>query len=119
VLLPLVIVLQLLMIAGLMFPIAVASVLFRDVQHALPIVITTMFYVTPVFYPAAMIPDSVRALFLLNPFAWLMIVYQSLLYEGRLPAPSLLAGIAAAGGVLFSVGYLIFKRYQNVCIEIA
>ena len=119
VLLPVVIILQLLIIAGLMYPIAVASVLFRDLQHALPILLITLFYFTPVFYPASMIPESVRPLFMLNPFAWLMIVYQSVLYEGVLPQPALLAGVAATAAVLFTTGYLIFKRYQHVCIEIA
>ena len=113
------ILLQLLITAGLMYPIAVASVFFRDVQHALPILITTLFYVTPVFYPASMIPDQVRGLFLLNPLAWLMIVYQSILYDGQLPEPGCWLGLAAAAAVLFSLGYLIFKRYQHVCIEIA
>jgi ABC-type polysaccharide/polyol phosphate export permease len=117
--LPVVIILQLLITAGLMYPIAIASVLFRDVQHALPLLLTTLFYVTPVFYPASMIPESVRPLFLLSPFAWLMIVYQSVLYDGVMPQPAMLAGVAASAAVLFSTGYLIFKRYQNVCIEIA
>ena len=48
-----------------------------------------------------------------------MIVYQSILYDGRLPPASLLLGLAATAAVLFTLGYLIFKRYQHVCIEIA
>jgi ABC-type polysaccharide/polyol phosphate export permease len=118
-LIPLLILLQLFIVAGLMFPIAAASVLFRDVQHALPILITTLFYVTPVFYSADMIPEQIRRLYLLNPLAWLMIGYQSVLYDGRIPPPSILIGLAVAAAVLLSIGYLIFKRYQNVCIEIA
>ena len=97
-LLPVVILLQLLITAGLMYPLAVASVFFRDVQHALPILITTLFYVTPVFYPASMIPDQVRGLFLLNPLAWLMIVYQSILYDGRLPEACAAARTGGDGG---------------------
>jgi ABC-type polysaccharide/polyol phosphate export permease len=118
-LLPVAIVLQLAITAGLMYPLAVVSVFFRDVQHALPILVTTLFYVTPVFYPATMIPEQARGLFLLNPLAWMLMVYHSILYDGRMPEPWLLGGLAAAAAVLFTIGYLIFKRYQNVCIEIA
>jgi ABC-type polysaccharide/polyol phosphate export permease len=119
VLLPVVIFLQLAITAGLMYPLAVASVFFRDVQHALPILITTMFYVTPVFYSVTMIPEEVRKVFLLNPLAWLLTVYHSILYDGKLPELWMLGGLAAAAAVLFTIGYLFFKRYQNVCIEIA
>jgi ABC-type polysaccharide/polyol phosphate export permease len=118
-LLPVAILLQLIITAGLMYPLAVASVFFRDVQHALPILITTLFYATPVFYSATMIPEQVRGVFLLNPLAWMLTVYHSILYDGKLPELWMLGGLAAAAAVLFTIGYSFFKRYQNVCVEIA
>ena len=40
------------MAIGLALPIATLSVFYYDVYHALPIALTTLFYLSPVFYPA-------------------------------------------------------------------
>jgi len=67
VLFPLIVLIQVILSTGLMYPIATMSVMFHDVQHALPIVIFTLFYITPVFYPLAMVPEIFRPYYLVNP----------------------------------------------------
>jgi ABC-type polysaccharide/polyol phosphate export permease len=116
---PLLVVIQTILITGLMYPIAAVAVLFKDVKHALPLVITTLFYVTPVFYSMEMIPEPARPFFLANPFAGLMILYHVTLYEGKAPSATLLASVAAYAVAAFMVGYVVHKRYEAVCVEIA
>lgn len=118
-LLPTLIMIQLVMVIGLMFPVAVISVLFHDVQHALPIIITSFFYLTPVFYPASMIPESLRPFYYLNPFAGLFELYHLVIYEGVWPSIQLLGGVGLYATAICFVGYWIFKRYKGVCVEIA
>lgn len=119
VLLPVLILIQMILTMGLMFPLTVLSVLFYDVQHALPILIASFFYLTPVFYPASMIPEGMRPFYYINPFASLLSLYQTVLYEAAWPSLTLLVSISvAAAGILF-LGYWVFKRYKGVCIEIA
>jgi len=45
------------------------GVFLHDLRHAIPIVTTALLFLTPVFYPAAMIPQSMRFLLWLNPLA--------------------------------------------------
>ena len=116
---PLLVLLLALVTLGLMFPIAVLSTRFRDVQHAMPIAMTTLFYATPVFYPLDLVPEALQSLVLLNPYASLLTLFQQVLFEGRLPAPELL-GIAAVHAVAWmALGHLLFQRYESLCVEIA
>lgn len=110
--------LQVLLALGLVMPLAVLSVFYADVQHAVPVALMVLFYASPVFYSAQMVPQAVRPFYLLNPIAGVLTLYQQALYEGRFPSPGLLAGVAASSVLLFLVGYAIFRRYRDVLAEI-
>lgn len=118
-LLPLLLLLMLLLVLGLALPVATLAAFYVDVQHVLPIVLLVLFYASPVFYPAHMVPASVQDLYFLNPLAGLLTLFQTVLYEGRFPEPGLLAGIAAASGALFVLGYAVFHRYDALYAELA
>jgi ABC-type polysaccharide/polyol phosphate export permease len=111
-------VLQLLLVVALTLPIATIAAFYYDVQHALPIALTTLFYVSPVFYPATMVPESVRALYLLNPIAGVLTVTQQVVYDGHFPSLGLLGLTAAVVLFLFAVGYALFDRFSAVYAEI-
>jgi lipopolysaccharide transport system permease protein len=116
--LPALILLQVALVLGLTLPIATLSAFFHDVQHALPIGLMVLFYVSPVFYPASLVPERLRAWYQLNPFAGLLTAYQSALYQGHAPAPGLLALTAAEALVIAGIGYAIFRRYRALLPEI-
>ncbi|HEY8468967.1 MAG TPA: ABC transporter permease [Longimicrobiales bacterium] len=117
--LPVLFLLQFVLVVGLMAPIAVLSVLFRDVQHALPPIIMAVFYLSPVFYSTDMVPESVRGLYMLNPFAGLLSLYHAVLFEGRFPAGGLLGWVATLALASCAGGYMIFRRYKPLCVEVA
>jgi homopolymeric O-antigen transport system permease protein len=116
--LPLLVVIQVTLTLGLVFPIATLSTLFTDVLHALPALITSLFYLTPVFYPASMVPARFQALYFLNPLAGLVTSYHSVLYEGTLPSATVLLGSVAGALITLGIGYAIFARYQDICGEL-
>jgi ABC-type polysaccharide/polyol phosphate export permease len=117
-LLPLLLVLQLLLAVGLALPIATLSVFYYDVYHALPIALTTLFYLSPVFYPASMVPESARSLYFLNPIAGLLTLYHDIVYLGQMPPVSLLLGMSAAALAIYILGHAVFSRYAAVLPEI-
>jgi ABC-type polysaccharide/polyol phosphate export permease len=102
----------------LALPIATLSVFYYDVQHALPIALTTLFYLSPVFYPAQMVPEAARPFYFLNPIAGLLTLYHEILYAGRMPSFTLLLGMIAAALLVYVIGYAIFNRYCSVFSEI-
>ena len=117
-LLPWLLVVQTAMALGFVLPIAALSVFYRDIQHVLPIVLTTLFYVSPVFYPASMVPEQVRTLYLVNPLAQLLTAYQLVVYEGRLPGAGLIAALSLSAGLIVAVGSLVFRRLQADVAEV-
>ena len=118
-LLPVLILIQLLLAIGLALPIATLSVFYHDVYHALPIALTTLFYLSPVFYPAQMVPEAARPFYFLNPIAGLLTLYQTVVYAGRFPDPILLLGTASAAVLICLIGYAVFRHYASIFAEIA
>jgi lipopolysaccharide transport system permease protein len=117
-LLPLLVGLQLLLTCGLALPLCVLGVFVRDVRQGVPIALTALFYLSPVFYPDALVPPAVRWLYLLNPIAGLLALYQRCLYEGVTPPLPMLLGVAALCAGLFGLGYALFLRYQRLVPEL-
>jgi lipopolysaccharide transport system permease protein len=117
-LLPVLVAIQVLLAIGLALPIATLSVFYYDVQHALPIALTTLFYLSPVFYPVQMVPEAVRPFYFVNPIAGLLTLYHEILYAGRMPSLSLLSGVAAGTLLVYAIGYAVFNRYASVYAEI-
>jgi ABC-type polysaccharide/polyol phosphate export permease len=117
-LVPVLVVLQVVLAVGLALPIATLSVFYHDVYHALPIALTSLFYLSPVFYPASMVPESVRLLYFLNPVAGLLTLYQEIVYAGHWPSGTLLAGTSVQVTLIYVFGYAIFHRYASVFAEV-
>lgn len=91
---------------------------FRDAQHALPLFMTAMLYLSPVLYPLDLLPDSIRMLALLNPVTGLVDGFRfaatgAPLYS--LPY-SLLCLVAAT--IVFLVGVVVFERTQAKLIDV-
>jgi ABC-type polysaccharide/polyol phosphate export permease len=114
-----VLILILFMVAvGLTMAIAVVSAFYHDVQHVVPILLLTLFYLSPVFYPLSFVPEALQPYFNLNPFAALLTLFHTALYEGRFPQSGVLvlAGAWASGLLLF--GNFLFNRYKSILAEI-
>lgn len=83
-LLPLVWLPQLLLTAGLGYCVAGLTVFLRDVPQSLGVITNLWFYMTPIVYPATIIPEAWRAwVFWLNPLAAIAEVYRDLVLVGE------------------------------------
>jgi len=116
--LPVLLLILFILIVGLTMFIAVLSAFYHDVQHVIPIITLTLFYLSPVFYPISFVPENLQPLFYANPFASVLTLFHAVLYEGRFPSLNMLlsAGAWATGTLI--VGHKIFDRYKSVLAEI-
>lgn len=88
------------------------SVAYRDVHHLVPFLLQIWMYVTPVIYPASLVPEHWRWLLFLNPMAGLAEGFRSA-FLGRpfdLPALAISAAVAAGG---FALGVAYFERVER------
>lgn len=83
--LPLLWLTQLLLTAGLSYLVAGLTVFLRDVPQTLSVLTNLWFYLTPIVYPASLIPEQWRTLvFCLNPMSAIAETYRDLILEGSL-----------------------------------
>lgn len=118
--LPLVLVVQLVFTLALTYGIAAFNVFFRDLQHIVVNVVTLWFYATPVLYFASAIPQRFHPRLILgaNPMAVLILAYQDIFYEHRLPPLEPLAGVLLASLVLLAVTSRIFDARREDFAEL-
>jgi ABC-2 type transport system permease protein len=117
-LLPVLVLLQVVLVVGLVLPIATIAAFYDDVQHSLPILLLILFYVSPVFYPAALVPAGAAWLYQLNPVAVLLGLYHSVIYGGELPSGTALLDMTLMSLVVCAAGWLVFRRFRGVIAEV-
>lgn len=94
------------------------TIRFRDLQHVIPFLVRIGLYVTPVAYPASMVPEKYRALYyLLNPVAGVVEGFRWSLVGGE--APHFYAWVSFLLLLLLLVsGLFYFKRVERVMADI-
>ena len=94
---------------GIALVVSSLNLFFRDLERLTSIAVTLLFYLTPVVYSEAMIPEKYRGLIYLNPLAPLMISWRTLLLNGELN-PRLLAVSMAYGLIFLALGTAVYRR---------
>lgn len=85
-------------------------VFVRDVEQGLTPVLGILFYLSPIVYTAAMVPEWLRGYMLMNPVAVLIEACRAALVDGRVgPGPAEWAAALVCGLVLL-LGRLVFRR---------
>ncbi|MEO8847968.1 MAG: ABC transporter permease [Casimicrobiaceae bacterium] len=108
---PILLLLQGLIIFGFSLAIASCNVFFRDIERLLSMVMTVLFYLTPVIYEPKMVPPLFAPLLALNPFAPLIVAWRRLFLDGVIDWTAI--GLAAIAGALsMAAGILIFQRVR-------
>jgi lipopolysaccharide transport system permease protein len=123
-LLPLVILAQLLFVAGLAFALSTANVFYRDTEHLLQPLLQAWFFLTPIFYPISVLPEAAEILGItvniqlwvrrLNPMASLVAAYREVLYYGVWTGLDFFLRTFVSCLAIFVVGYLVFCRFSSV-----
>jgi len=98
---------------GVGVALGVVNVFFRDVAHAVAIVLQLWFWFTPIVYPMQLPGERVRRLLGLNPLTRLMTAYQDIVLNGRPPEWSqfIFHGVLAVVALL--VALLTFRRLSS------
>ncbi len=113
-------VVQVMLMAGLALFFSALNVYYRDVRHAIPLILQVWMFASPVVYSASVVPESLRAFYLLlNPMAALIQAYRSVVVHGAVPDLRVLGGVAALAVVVFAVCYGMFKRVDADFADIA
>lgn len=81
---------------------------FVDVKETYLVIVGAWFFVTPIVYTQALVPERYRFIVRYNPMTYLVEVFRAPLYDGWLPGPKTLAFAALAAVVSLAVGWLFY-----------
>jgi lipopolysaccharide transport system permease protein len=112
-LLPLVWLPQVLLTAGLGYWLAGLTVFLRDIPQSLGVILNLWFYVTPIIYPASVIPAAFRPwVFWLNPLAAIAEIYRDLILVGKVQHWGEWGIVWMVSLVLFYSGLTVYQRLR-------
>lgn len=114
---PLIIFFQFIMQAGAGYVFAVANVFYHDVHYLLGVALGMAFYLTPIFYPAAMVPEPYVPWLQLNPMTHFVNAYHRTMLYGVSPGPRTLLFVAGFSFAVYVVGWAVFRKCQSRIAE--
>lgn len=108
---------QIMLSAGLGMVLGVLNVFFRDVGQFFGIFLQFWFWLTPIVYPANILPATVRPWMDINPMYPLISSYQGIFVQDQWPDWSRLTGPAMLGVLMCWLGGKLFKRYAGDMVD--
>ena len=102
---------------GLGMTLGVLNVFFRDVGQAFGILLQFWFWLTPIVYPASILPASVRPWLVLNPLASIMAALQGILAARQWPDWASLWPSALLSVALCALGLYLYRKHAADMVD--
>ncbi|MCS7047888.1 MAG: ABC transporter permease [Verrucomicrobiae bacterium] len=93
------------------------NVEYRDVRYTIPFLTQIWFFATPIAYPSSLLPESVRAIYGINPMAGVVDGFRWALLGGSPPGPLLGVSIITVVVVLVT-GLIYFRRMERTFADV-
>ena len=94
------------------------SVRYRDARYVLPFMIQIWLFVTPVAYPASLVPERWRLLYALNPMASVVEGFRSALLGTAGPGSMIVVAVVVVAAALAS-GAMYFRSIEGSIVDLA
>lgn len=102
---------------GLGIIVGVLNVFFRDVGQFFGVLLQFWFWLTPVVYPASILPASILPYFNLNPMVPVVTAYQDIFVHGRWPEWSSMVCPAVLAVLFCAVGMQMFRKRVGEIVD--
>lgn len=102
---------------GLGVVLGVVNVFFRDVGAFYSVVLQFWFWLTPIVYPASILPEWAGRWMAANPMAVLVQGYQAVLVQGQWPDWAALGWVALLAAALCALGWRLFRAHAAEMVD--
>jgi len=89
------------------------AVYFPDVAEMYQIFLLAWFYLTPIIYPAEILPAKLNAIFTVNPMYYMVHLFRLPLLDGRFPTAGEILPAAVFGIGVLIVGWIFFTSKSD------
>lgn len=100
-------------VTGLSLATAALNVMVRDMRYVVESANTVLFWLVPIFYPFAIIPQAYADIYQLNPLAALVLCLRNIVLEAAAPHPGTLLKLAFSSLFVFGVGFAVFRAAKQ------
>jgi len=111
--LPVIWVLEIVFVCGMALLFSAVNVYVRDTRYVVDSANTVLFWLVPIFYSFAIIPQRFREIYLWNPIAALVMAMRDILLEAKPPGNILLLKLTFASFFCLGVGLLVFRKLKE------
>jgi lipopolysaccharide transport system permease protein len=109
--------LQLLLMLGIAWIVAATSVYLRDVPRLVALATMILFYLTPVFYAIARVPQKYQWVLYANPMGTLIESYRAVTLGEPFPPVGAFIAVAVGSGVLAALGLWVFRALERGFVD--
>lgn len=103
---------------GCAYFLASLGVFIRDLEAAVPIITTMLFFLTPVFYPASAVPERFRIFCMVNPLAIFVEDARRVILWELLPDWKLFSIGLGVSLILCILGFVWFMKSKNAFVDV-
>jgi lipopolysaccharide transport system permease protein len=118
-LVPLCWILLLMFATGIGWVLSLVSLVAKDIQQVIGLVLMVMMIISPFAYTPEMVPAAMKPLLLLNPISYFVLTFQQLICYGNWPDIRVLGGAVVIATASFMAGYFFFQRAKGVFFDFA
>jgi lipopolysaccharide transport system permease protein len=106
---PILIVIQFITTLGICLMISIVNAYFRDMEYIIGVVISLLFWMTPIVYPIKMVPETIRFYLAINPLTYLITAWRDLFMSNHIDWGSI--GISSGSSLVFVLlGIFVFQK---------
>lgn len=116
--LPLLLIIQIIFTLGISLAAAAINVFYRDVRFVIPLGLQIWMYLSPVFYPASLVPERLQPIYFLNPMATLIESYRQVIFFNRPPDWLYLSITVAITLAVAAASYRYFKHAERMFADL-
>ncbi len=115
--LPILVVIQFIVTLGICLVISMVNAYFRDMEYIIGIVVSLLFWMTPIIYPLEMVPEAYRIYLAINPLTYLITAWRDLFMSNIIDWGNI--GISLGSSFIFVLlGILVFQSFGKRLDEV-
>lgn len=109
---------SLVFVAAISFTLSVLGPFVNDLSEAARVILRALFYVSPITYPLAIVPDNYRDFFWFNPLTHIIVPMRNALIFESTPDMVLFSMFMFISVLLFMAAYWFFDRAREAIVDV-
>ena len=101
------------LITGVGLILAIVCTKFTDMEYLYKIFTSLLTYACAIFYPMSIVPQPVRGYMELNPIYGIIAQFREFIMFGRFPSQKIMITTFVFSIVIFIIGIILFRKYQD------